>query len=63
MSETTVSPARKTSAADAARDFYAQFGITAKQLRAWANDNGLTVAANGRIHPDVYAAYATAHAA
>lgn len=32
----------------------------AARVRAWARANGVEVGVHGRIHPDVYAAYAAA---
>lgn len=58
----TVTKPRATQAADLAREVYADFDTTPAKVRAWAQENGLDVAAKGRIHPDVLSAYATDHA-
>lgn len=58
MSETTKT--RSTAAADFAKSVYEQTGASAKDVRAWAAENGLTVGVKGRIHPDVLSAFATA---
>lgn len=62
MTETTATPkVRSTAAADAAREFYADFGTTPKDVRAWAVEKGLDVKPKGRIHPDILSAYGSDH--
>ncbi len=34
---------------------------TSAEVRAWARDQGLAVAARGRVHPDIWTAYRAAH--
>ena len=36
-------------------------GVSSREVRAWARDNGIDVGARGRVHPDVIAKYQEAH--
>ena len=62
QTEDTPNPAAKADA-EAAKDADAEAEPTAKEIRAWAKENGVDVPARGAIPDDVREKYDAAHAA